>query len=179
MWYRVRVRVLPKFFVAALLLSACGPPPNSVFVELCGDVQIPTDIDAVRVSILTADRSEHRTGTLDLLNCGSDQLTLPQTQELEAPFGDVWVVAQGLQDGVEVLHSERRLNIEDKGKAQDAIIALTRSCMRLQCSLGQTCIAGVCEQAPFPDDEVSCSGGSPSQGVGGGTLTCATGEATP
>jgi len=81
-------------------------------------------------------------------------------------------MAQGLQDGVEVIHSERRLKIEETGRAQEALVVLTRSCMRITCALGQTCIDRACEQAPFPDDEVSCSGGAPSDGAGGGTASC-------
>ena len=161
-----------NLLAAALLVIGCGPPSNVVVVELCGDVLIPADIDAVRVSILNADRSEHRSGTLDLLNCGSEQLELPQVTELEAPYGDIWVVAQGLQDGVEVLSSERRLNIEESGPAQDAIISMTRSCMRIGCALGQTCINGTCEQAPWPEDEVACSGGAATEGAGGNTRMC-------
>ncbi len=155
-----------------MAIAGCGPPSDTVLVEICGDVRISEDIDAVRISILNADRSEHRTGTLDLLNCGSEQLALPQNSELEAPVGDIWVVAQGLQGGVEVAHTERRLNIEESGKAQDAVLSLTRACMRITCSLGQTCIDGACEQAPWADEEVSCSGGAASEGAGGGTATC-------
>lgn len=166
----MRVRLLGML---ALLMAACGPPSDTVIVELCGDVQIPGDIDAVRVSILDGDRAEHRSGTLDLLNCANEKRELPQTYELEAPIDDIWVVAQGLQDGVEVLHSERRLQIQETGRAQTALIVMTRSCMRITCALGQTCIDGACEQAPFPDDEVSCSGGAPSDGAGGGMAMCA------
>ena len=164
---------LPRTLLAlSCVTTACGPPPNVVIVEICGDVQIPADLDAVRVSVLNADRSEHRSGTLDLLNCGSDPVALPHTTELEAPFGDIWVVAQGLQGGVSVLQSERRLNIEDQGPAQDALLWMTRSCMRITCALGQTCIDGTCEQAPWADEDVSCSGGAPSEGVGGDPAVC-------
>ena len=158
--------------VGALLTAACGPSSNTVFVDVCGDVQIPQDIDAVRISILNSDRSDYRTGTLELIRCTSEDLALPQETELEAPFGDIWITAQGLQDGVEVLRSERRMKIEDSGPAQTAFMWMTRSCMRVDCSLGQTCIKGECEQAPFAADEIACSGGAPSEGVGGGTKSC-------
>jgi hypothetical protein len=164
---------LLRLIAPVALLAACGPSSNTLFIEVCGDVQIPADIDAVRISVLEADRTEHRTGTLDLLNCGGESLALPQTTEIEAPFGDVWVVVQGLQDGLEVMSSERRLNIEEKGPAQDVLVGLTRSCMRIACTLGQTCIDGVCEQAPWESDDGACSGGPPSDGAGGSTAMCA------
>lgn len=173
MWYRSAGMELRQIMMAtAVMLVGCGPPSDVVVVELCGDVRIPGDIDAVRVSILSADRTQYRAGTLDLLNCGSTQRELPQNTELEAPEGDVWVVAQGLQEGLEVLRFERRLRIEDSGRAQDAVIAMTRSCMRVTCALGLTCINGMCEQAPWADDEVSCSGGGASEGAGGGMAMC-------
>mgnify|MGYP001819214796 CR=1 FL=1 len=171
------MRLLPNIAISMLLLAACGPPPNVALIEVCGDIEIPFDIDALRISVLEADRrTEHRAGTLDLLNCGGDTLSLPQTTELEAPFGDVWVVVQGLQQGVEVMTSERRVKIEDKGRAQDVLIGLTRSCMRITCDLGQTCIDGVCEQAPWESDQSMCSGGPLSAGAGGGEATCGTEE---
>lgn len=153
-------------------VAACGPPSDTVIVEVCGDVQIPTDIDALRVSIMSADRTEYRAGTLDLLNCGGVPLTLPHTIEIEAPVGDVWVAVTGLQSDLEVMRSERRLEVKDSGPAQEAFLSLTRSCMRVTCAVGQACIDGLCEQVPWPDTELSCSGGPPSAGAGGGTKVC-------
>lgn len=154
-------------------LLGCTAPANLVFIEICGDVFVPADVDALRISILDEDYNEYKSGTLELLRCPEDvELELPQTTELEAPYGNVWVAVQGLQQGVEVVRSERRLLIEDGEPAQDVLVGLTRSCMRITCPKGLTCIDGVCEQAPWESDEEVCEGGPPSMGTGGGMATC-------
>ncbi len=170
------LRRLPAWTLLVLwpIAAACGPDSTVVGVELCGDVQIPEDIDAVRVSILDAERNSVTAGTIELLQCpGSQQLELPQITELEAPIGEVWIVAQGLQEGVSVITSERRLRVEEDGRAPEVLLGLTRSCMRVTCALGQTCIDGTCDDAPWETDDGVCDGGPPSEGAGRGMASCA------
>lgn len=156
-----------------LFVAACARPSDVVVIEMCGDVEIPEDVDAVRISILDAERANYNDGMLELLRCPGDEIReLPQTVELDAPVGDVWIAVQGLQDGVEVLRSERRAVVSSRGAAPEVLVGLTRSCMRVTCPLGQTCIDGDCEQAPWESDESMCSGGRPSEGAGGGLEAC-------
>jgi len=123
----------------------CSRDPGQIEVELCGDVSVPDDIDAVRVIFLDDEREETQSGVRELLLCPQDELLLlPQTFGFTEVEGDVTIQVQGLKDGVEVGTYERRVMLEPMRATATIRMALTRDCLGVQCSLGQTCQGGVC-----------------------------------
>jgi len=133
-------------FVAAL--SACNPSLDVIKVRICGDVLVPGHIDAVRVSVLDANRVERRAGVMELVRCtGVNEL--PQNVELNLLEGDVWIVIQGLKNGQEVMTFERRAKVGADGA--EVLVGLNRDCIGIRCALGQTCVGGACVLAPTTD----------------------------
>ncbi len=139
-------RVLGVCCLLSGLAWGCGPRGDVIEVKVCGDVVLPEEVDAVRVSVLDAERNELRAGTRELVLCPQDRLlTLPQTVEFEGVDAvNAWVVVQGLKDGVSVMSYERRATLSTS-LVEQVTMALTRDCIGVQCTLGQTCVDGQCE----------------------------------
>ncbi|MEO1272806.1 MAG: hypothetical protein AAFX99_32360, partial [Myxococcota bacterium] len=127
----------------------------------CLALLVPEELDAIRVSILDEARMERSAGVLELVRCPEEELTmLPQTLELVSIDGPVWVVAQGLSNGIEVARFERRAQ---DGTGLEIELGLTRDCLGASCAVGQTCIDGTCVIVPFDSEEVVdlCVGTAP------------------
>lgn len=143
-------------FVALLGLVACDDTSGQLQVQLCGDVLIPQEVDSVRVSVLDANRQEVRAGVQELVDC-TQLRALPLSGRINFTSYDdseLWVVAQGLRQGVEIMRFERRYR---PSQEQEVIgLGLTRACLGIFCPLGQTCIQGLCEQAPFTSPSSLC-----------------------
>lgn len=164
-------------FLMALAIAGegCAESSDSIRVQICGELVVPTEIDAVRISTLDEDRAEV-TAVLDELTPavrGDDlgvadaglALDAGVVDGAEDPVGaalDVeaalpagrglgWVVVQGLRDGVEVIRAEARGR-----KGARVTIAFSRACVGVRCPLGRTCAAGACELA--------LEGGAPCDG---------------
>lgn len=139
--------------------ASCGRRSPVVQVDVCGDVRVPAQIDALRVSVLDAERREIRAGLRELVECPeSVVLELPQRFEFQPVDGEVWIVVQGLSDGVERLRFERRAQLSTD-EVTTVQLGLTQDCLGISCPLGLTCIDGECEQAPFETDEAICRSG--------------------
>jgi hypothetical protein len=149
------------------LSSGCGPDDLSLTVEICGDVRVPQDIDAVRVAVLKSDRSPATGGVLTLLECEPSErvLALPQHMSLDPDTGDVWVVLEGLKNEIVVATYEQRIKLEE-GDNPTITMGLTRDCLGfLSCALGQTCVDGECVIVEYGGIGGICAGGA----VEGGT----------
>jgi hypothetical protein len=176
---------LPLFITLCGGVSAgCGNSPR-VVAHLCGDVNIPGDIDAVRLSIQDETDQEMASGVVQLFlpedqgvpigqenggetsDGGVPQAECPkgEVQELPVSFelhngaGTVWVIAQGLKDQVEVMNSVVRAQFPISGP-EHVYIGLQASCMGAFCAYGQTCVNGKCEVAVFNGDKGICPNGT-------------------
>lgn len=130
----------PGFLV---LLGACIPGPDDVTFEICGDVVVPTEIDAVRVTMLDSNREATlREGVRELVDCGPESYrSLPQTVTFESPEQESWVIVRGLSEGVTRMSFETRIADPDDARVR---ISMTRDCLGISCPLGLTCVQGTC-----------------------------------
>ena len=138
------MRALALMLCGCWGLSGCPGEPPLLAVSVCGDVSVPDQVDAVRVSVLDANRDEFASGVLQLVECPADRLkNLPQVLEFTPPVGEVRVVAQALKGGVEVARSER--SVADASEGASVTVALQTTCIGLTCPIGRTCVDGACE----------------------------------
>jgi len=161
----LRVSSMRLFGLAvAVFLSAGCLYEDPVFkVEVCGDVRVPLDVDAFRITIFDAQLDKELvSGTRELVSCpGVVTKGLPQSVELAAVSGESWVRVQGLKDGVTVSRFDRRVRVgEDEGA--DVRVSITRACLGIMCAKGQTCIKGDCVLADFSSPPEICTGPTPS-----------------
>jgi hypothetical protein len=143
------------------LLSACVAEPAKYDVEVCGDVQIPRDVDAFRVVVLDSElERELASGAEDLVTCPGDvPVDLPRTTSFEAVDGDVWIRLQGLRQGVVVTSFDRRVRATEDDV--EVVVGMTRACLGIMCPKGQTCYDGVCRAAEFTSDRAVCQSDVP------------------
>lgn len=148
--------------VAVILCAGCLYEDPVFNVKVCGDVRVPQDVDAFRVTILDAQlETELVSGTRELVSCpGIVTLSLPQNVELAAVAGESWVRVQGLKEGLTVSRFDRRVRVGDDEGA-DILVSITRACLGNMCARGQTCIDGECVLADFTSPPEICSGTLP------------------
>ena len=119
-----------------LILAACGSGESeSVTVTVCGDLEVPSDLDMLRVSVVASDGAELWSGLSDLT-----AMEGPLTYESRVPeLGtDEWVRVQGLFEGVV------RLGVDGRVEGGMVSVSLDGSCLGVRCPLGQTCMDGEC-----------------------------------
>lgn len=149
----LRNLALASLLWSVAMVSACNPSLDVIEVRICGDVLIPGHVDAVRVSVLDANRVEKRAGVKELVRCPGVS-EFPQKVELNLFEGDVWIVVQGLKNGQEVINFERRASIGPDGA--QVLVGLNQDCIGIRCALGQTCVGGMCVLAPVSDLASNC-----------------------
>lgn len=142
--------------------AACDGSEPTLEIEVCGDIHVPGHADALRVTVLDADRQTRREAIYPLLECPQGKVRkLPQSVEF-APFdGDAWGAVQALKGSTN--HEESRVvgyfekYIElDSEESATLRLALNRDCLgfdRRSCATGQTCAGGRCRLARFDGDE--------------------------
>lgn len=154
--------ILP-LLVGLLLASTGCPGEPKITVQLCGDWTVPGNLDAVRVSTLSNDRSEETyAGVFELLQCSASGdatiRSLPTDLAFTAPEAPLWIIVQGLHEGAEVMRTEVRVGKPLSGDLR-VPVRFTLSCGSVECPLGQTCVDGECVVVPFVEDEpMSCEG---------------------
>lgn len=133
----------------AAALGACAGEP-SLRVQVCSDLAVPTELDAVRVVVLDAQRkSERFASVFELIECPAGRLrTLPQVLEIPSPKAAAWLRVEGLRDGIPVASAETRLLAGD-GESEPVPVSLESTCRGLVCPLGQTCLVDACAPVPF------------------------------
>ena len=161
--------------VAVLASSGCGEETAELRVEICGDIDVPRKVDALRISLLDEERETRRAGIIDLLHCPGGRVDrLPLTTSLQPIEGTAWIVVQGLREGTVVSRRERRTQLQPDS-SKKVRVALTKNCMGvLGCPLGQTCVQGKCELTPRDEsDPLRCASGR-----SGGNMSDASSEST-
>ncbi len=162
--------------------SACKDPSAALSVRVCGALEVPREVDALRIVVLNEDRSEASAGVSELgaptspdmsTDGGSFDATPPPEDagagprdgcvQVEHPValevtlapgdGRGWVQVVALRGGVEVARAEVRHGTE---RAPSVVVALERACLGAACPLGQTCAAGTCVQVPQGGDPAAC-----------------------
>ena len=122
-----------------VLLIACGD--NALDrVKVCGDLVVPRDLVAVRVTVLDLALTERAAGVSDL---ASSQL--PVVVSVPVVPGDRVIRAQALDvDGAEVARAEVLVS----SGAGSIVLNLAQACLGQDCALGQTCVDGACVVTP-------------------------------
>lgn len=144
-----------------LVMGSCGAETPSLTVQICGDVRVPQDVDAVRIAALNSDRVPAASGVLSLLECEPAETVvgLPQTMDLNPGPGDSWITLEGIKEGVVVAHYEQRIKLEE-GDSATLTMGLTRDCLGiLSCALGQSCVDGQCVIVEYGSPTGICAGG--------------------
>lgn len=156
------MRLIAVLFVV-LCVGGCFYEDPVFRIEVCGDVRVPQDVDAYRITIWDPNlETELLSGTRELVQCPGVKVTdLPQVVELSAVSGESWVRVQGLKNGVPVSRFDRRVRVGDDEDA-DIIVSITRSCLGVTCPKGQTCFDGSCALADFSSSSEICSGTTPT-----------------
>lgn len=172
---------------AALALTACPGDPY-VRVHVCGDVQIPGQIDALRLTLFDETQQELFSAVRELFVPGegdpADAGTadagptdggegedggactpgtaqpLPRTFDLHAGRGQMWLVVEGLLDGVAVVRADARVEQPVRGVAVVSV-GLQPDCLGVRCAYGQTCAEARCQIAVFGGDPDACAGAPP------------------
>ena len=177
--------------VAALLAAAACQPDGEIELKVCGDLRIPGQIDALRLSVLDDSLNERRAVVVELVpreapvsesessgeenqeeaavegdhaDAGEPQekasakpRSLPITAHLPVVAGSGYLRAQGLLKGIEVVRFD--LRVYDIESLERAELVLKKNCYRrISCSLGQTCVAKLCQVAPTPEESPGCGG---------------------
>ena len=143
------------------LMVGCFDDGAQLTVEVCGDVEIPQEIDTYRVVVYDAERDKiERSGARELLKCSDDGeesiISLPDVFDFPSVPPDAWIVLEGQRNGSPVMSFERRIRAEE-GDEVSVKMGLTRSCLGINCPLGQTCFGdGKCAIIEFDDDRATC-----------------------
>lgn len=148
--------------VATIGLAGCTSDDPDAQIVLCGDLDVPRDIDALRVVIADIDGTPLREGVREMWMCPGPRLRhLPQSLAFAPIDQEVFVSVQGLKDGAPVLHTDIRTTLSPN--QSQATVALTRSCIGAACADGETCVDGECELIAFASPRLSqCPSGPTS-----------------
>ncbi len=158
----MKMRVLTLgLMLFAWSLTGCFAEGANLNLEVCGDVEIPLEVDGYKVLIYDSERANIEVdGAEDLATCvnGEEKVTsLPTSFNFTEVPPDGWVVLQGLKGGAVVSTFERRLNAEE-GDDISISMGITRSCLRISCPIGQTCYGdGQCTTIELGDDRGACN----------------------
>ena len=134
------------------LLAACGGSPETR-VRVCGDVSVPGEVDALRVSLRDEIFGELRAGVLELVT-DEGVRGLPVTMTFPPVRETQWVTVVALLEGVEVARFDRHTGTLPEDA--DVHLVLTSACYRFTCPRGQTCLDALCDTAPGPVDAPGC-----------------------
>ncbi len=171
--------------LVGLLGTSCKDPASVLTIQVCGALEVPEEIDAIRVVVRDEDRSEVSAGVSELAGeRAPDGSTLGSVFDLgipdariSGPDGDAGPACEPATRPVnvelELTPGEGRGWVEVVGlhdgvevvraevrhaAANDprVVLALERVCLGATCPLGQTCIGGVCERVPEDGDAERC-----------------------
>jgi len=169
-------------FGLSILFITCSSE-HEISFRVCGDVQVPGQIDAVRLVVLDEGLKELRSGLFELQSTApessedgstaetgdkggseSEETTeqsttrhrsLPIVAALPTSDGSGFVRVQGLLAGIEVARVDRKISeFEDVDEVQ---MPLTVNCYKRIAPLGQTCVGGKVKQAPGPKGSPRCA----------------------
>ena len=155
MRYRAACRQMAPLLAvvfASIFSVGCTSDDEPVAIRVCGDVQVPQQIDALRVVVLDESGTEIRSGVRSLLECPEDVVRpLPQRFEFQTTPDRGIVVAEGLSDEIVVARASVRANFNGENTID---IAINASCIGARCPSDQTCIDGMCEFIPSADSDL-------------------------
>ncbi len=144
-----------RLYLLRIVLSLAGCfGGDEIDFEVCGDLVVPDDIDALRFLVLDNDMEEISAGVRDLT--GDHAANLPVSSSLPSGSGSGWTRVQGLRAGVAVIVFSRRIGDLEGTSAVDMV--LTLDCLGQDCALGQTCVSGTCILAPVGNEAPGCGG---------------------
>lgn len=162
--------------LAALFAGGCQGEPADLTVEVCGDVRVPRQVDALRFEVLDADREVVEGRVLELLLCpAGDVRHLPVSADFPTRQGTTWVAVEALKEGQRVSRYERRLELDGGDEPRDVRLAVQETCLGvISCPDSETCAAGRCRPIPREEnDPVQCAPQPPADTglVDGGETT--------
>ncbi len=160
---------------SALLLCVCAcVDASSVRVRICSDLRPGDEIDAVRVVLRDAQYRELSNGVFEFrpqvvengvrdggvrpaIDAGPVQ-GFPVTVVVRRDEKAAFLSIQGVKDGVEIVRFDRRV----ENVTPDLILeaALARSCLGVNCPVGQSCVdsttSAQCMFAPEANAAIAC-----------------------
>jgi len=172
--------VLLLLIALLFAIAGCGSESQIAF-RICGKLDVPEQLDALRISVLDQELTEQNFALIELTeremvaegdienskaeDAGDDQSasrdssstmrSLPVVASLGAQGGSGYVRVQALLKGVEVARFDRQ--VPDLDAISGVDMPLTEKCYgRYNCALGQTCVKGDCVVAPFAIDPPTC-----------------------
>jgi hypothetical protein len=140
--------------LATLLSTACPGEPRLV-VRVCSDLDVPTELDAVRVTTLDGEHQRQTfAGVVGLINCEAGRVqSLPIEYDATPGLAPFWIVVEGLSKGIVIVTVEARVSRPiGNGETVVVPVSLRRDCRRVLCPLGQTCLEGTCQVTPYHDE---------------------------
>lgn len=157
--------------VGGLLLGSCGQPLTEVLLVVDSDMDVPTELDEIRVDLIGPDGSLKRSaGRID------DASQLPRTLALVHmegnALGPVQVTVTGLQSGRNVIQRRASFSFV-QGQVRILRMDLLDKCVGVGCSGAETCGETGCravdvqesELIPYDESLVSrVDGGTPMDG---------------
>ncbi|NCQ60961.1 MAG: hypothetical protein GW913_09890, partial [Myxococcales bacterium] len=128
-----------------LLLPACSSDLTQLVVVVDSDLDIPVQIDTVRVDVLGPSG-----GSASEQQASSSSADLPLTLSVRpagSALGPIHVAAVGLLGGVEVVRQTARVTLVS-GETRMLRMRLSADCVGVACSADQTCASGACGDVP-------------------------------
>lgn len=136
------------FAVALLVLAGCKDDPI-VTVQVCGNVSVPAEVDAVRVSLRDSSYEVVLDGVQEFIQCPAGLVGgLPTSTAFSGQSGDRYIVAEALKDGIVRASVATRLQFPPDDDLT-VTLRLTVDCLGKTCPLGQTCLDGDCKVVPY------------------------------
>lgn len=181
---QARAHLRPRTLCALAAAFACAgggcAGPAEATVEICGDLEVPGQLDAIRLTVRDDRALVVSDGVIELLQCPEGEILarLPVSRSFTGA-GVFSIEAQGLKRGVVVIDARDTL---DTGATRKGLLLLAQACLGVECPDGQGCGAlGDCVALPIRAGADSCAAAHPadggSAGDGGAASDAGTGDA--
>jgi hypothetical protein len=148
---------------AACALIGCEESSFDVAVEICGDVLVPAQVDALRLTVKNDKATVISDGLIELLKCPAGEVVqdLPVVRTFRSAGGRAAVEVQGLRKGVSVITARAA---PDTGEQKRVFIGIIEACLGITCAEAQACVKGECVEVPVSTDEGFCRPGPAADG---------------
>lgn len=159
--------------LTAMTTGACVAEPTVLDVITCGDLIEGREVTEIRISLLDADRTHLQSTVVPIVDCERGVIyEMPRVTRFREVSGETWIVAQGLNEGVETVRGETRALVDDEALLG---VELSRDCIGVSCAAGQGCIEGKCRTLVLGQNPNIC--GQPPAGSSVSDYDCAHGGA--
>ena len=135
-----------------LLLTACGQPLTQVLLVIDSDMDVPAELDQIRVDLIGPDGSLKRSeGRID--DAGQLPRTLAIVHTPGSALGPVQVTVTGLQAGRNVVQRRATFDFVD-GEVRILRVDLLDKCVGIGCAATETCADEGCRSVEVAESEL-------------------------